>query len=73
VYNEVADGILQAQLNVPYSQLLGQDSGKVSYTALTPGQALEQQEQDLRSPAPSGMYQLQSRLFYGALNQSNQL
>jgi hypothetical protein len=31
-YNEVATGIVQAHLNVPYSQLLGQDSGKGSHS-----------------------------------------
>jgi hypothetical protein len=30
-YNEVASGIVQAHLNVPYSQLMGQDSGESSY------------------------------------------
>jgi hypothetical protein len=40
-YNEVASGIVQAHLNVPYSQLMGQDSGESSYepetVASTPG------------------------------------
>jgi hypothetical protein len=31
-YNEVATGIVQAHLNVPYSQLLGQDSGEASHS-----------------------------------------
>jgi hypothetical protein len=30
VYNEVAAGIVQAHLNVPYGQLMGQDSGEAS-------------------------------------------
>ncbi len=30
-YNEVASGIVQAHLNVPYAQLLGQDSGEPAY------------------------------------------
>jgi hypothetical protein len=32
VYNEVAAGIVQAHLNVPYGQLMGQDSGEASYS-----------------------------------------
>jgi hypothetical protein len=32
VYNEVASGIVPAHLNVPYSQLLGQDPGETSYS-----------------------------------------
>jgi hypothetical protein len=31
-YNEVAAGIVQAHLNVPYAELLGQDSGESSYS-----------------------------------------
>jgi hypothetical protein len=31
-YNEVATGIVQAHLNVPYSHLLGQDSGEPSHS-----------------------------------------
>jgi hypothetical protein len=31
-YNEVAAGIVQAHLNVPYGQLMGQDSGEASYS-----------------------------------------
>jgi hypothetical protein len=31
-HSEVATGIVQADLNVPYSQLLGQDSGEPSYS-----------------------------------------
>jgi hypothetical protein len=31
-YNEVAVGIVQAHLNVPFADLLGQDSGKSSYS-----------------------------------------
>jgi hypothetical protein len=30
-YNKVASGIVQAHLNVPYSQLMGQDSGEDTY------------------------------------------
>ena len=30
-YNEIAAGIVQAHLNVPYSELLGQESGEASY------------------------------------------
>ena len=32
VYNQVAAGIVQAHLNVPYDQLTGQDSGEASYS-----------------------------------------
>jgi hypothetical protein len=32
VYNEMAAGIVQAHLNVPYRQLMGRDSGEASYS-----------------------------------------
>jgi hypothetical protein len=34
-YNRVVAGIVQAHLNVPYSELLGQDSGEASYSPET--------------------------------------
>jgi hypothetical protein len=34
-YNEIAAGIVQAHLNVPYGDLLGQDSGESSYSPET--------------------------------------
>jgi hypothetical protein len=49
VYNEVAAGIVQAHLSVPFNQLLGQDPGEASYSpeaALGPGLG--------RAAAPSG-------------------
>jgi hypothetical protein len=41
-YNEIATGIVQVNLNVPYAKLLGQDSGESSYgpkTGATVGQS----------------------------------
>jgi hypothetical protein len=49
-YNKVAAGIVQAHLNVPYAQLMGQDSGEASHSEETGGS---------RTPTP----QRESRTF----------
>jgi hypothetical protein len=35
MYNDIATGIVQAHLNVPYAQLLGQEPGQPSYSSDT--------------------------------------
>jgi hypothetical protein len=48
-YNDIATGIVQAHLNVPYAQLLGQESGQPSYSSDTGAEAVPRTRSEPRT------------------------
>jgi hypothetical protein len=48
-YNEVAAGIVQAHLNVPYAQLMGQDSGEASHSEEASGSRTSTPQRESRT------------------------